>query len=99
MHRIEQTAQHTAGAGGRTEELGYGMIDPVAALTAVLPDEHPVQPQSALPTPLDALRPPPADDAIPRTVAMIGSAAALSLLALTVLVTHILRRHDRIQRG
>ncbi|MGH3821593.1 MAG: type VII secretion-associated serine protease mycosin [Pseudonocardiaceae bacterium] len=99
MHRIERTAQRTAGAGGHNEALGYGMIDPVAALTAVLPDEHPAQPQPALPTPLDALVPPPPDDSTPRAVALIGSATALSLLALTVLITHILRRHDRIQRA
>lgn len=97
MHRIERTAQRTAGAGGRNEALGYGMIDPVAALTAVLPEENPAQPQAALPSP-SLITTTPADST-PRTVALIGSAAALSLLALTVLVTHILRRHDRIQRA
>lgn len=99
MYRIERTAQRTVGAGGRNEVLGYGMIDPVAALTAILPEEHPAQPQPSQATSAGALVPSAPEDATPRTVALIGSAAALSLLALTVLVSHILRRHDRIQRA
>jgi membrane-anchored mycosin MYCP len=102
MHRIEQTAQHTAGPGGRSEDLGYGMIDPVAALTAILPEEQPSQAQSSPPTHLEALKPPPPpQDTLPRTVALIGSAAALALLALTTLIVQTLKRNrvQRAQRG
>src|SRR5882757_6178402 len=37
MHRIEMTAQHPGTPSGRNNQVGYGMIDPVAALTAVIP--------------------------------------------------------------
>lgn len=99
MHRIEQTAQHTPGPGGRSEELGYGMIDPLAALTAVLPEERGAHAQPVRPARLDGLTPSPPNDALPRTVALAGSAAALALLALTSLISHTIRRHNRIQRA
>ena len=95
MHRIEQTAQHTAGPGGRSEELGYGMVDPVAALTAVLPEEQGSAPAPLQPATLSGLQPPPPDNPLPRTVALAGSATALALLALTLLITHTLKRHRR----
>lgn len=96
MHRIQQTAQHPAGAGGRSEELGYGMVDPVAALTAVLPEEQSRTPDPVSPAKLDGLRPPPPpEDTLPRTIALAGSAAALALLGLTLLITHTLRRSAR----
>jgi membrane-anchored mycosin MYCP len=92
MHRIEQTARHTADPGKRSEAIGYGVIDPVAALTAALPEEHPAQAQSPLPTPLDGPAPPPSENTQPRTVALIGSGVALGLLGLTLLITQILTR-------
>ena len=95
MRRIQQTAQHPAGAGGRTEELGYGMVDPVAALTAVLPEEQARATEPVGPARLEGLRPPPPADTLPRTIALIGSAAALALLGLIVLITHTLKRRDR----
>jgi membrane-anchored mycosin MYCP len=96
MHRITRTAQHTAVPGERSEDLGYGMIDPLAALTAVLPEEHPGQAQPILPTGLEARKSPlPPQEATPRTIALAGSAAALVLLGLTVLVTQIFKRHGR----
>lgn len=93
MHRIEATAQQGTGPRRRSEDVGYGMIDPVAALTAVLPDE----PGSA-PTPVNKLsgfQPPSADDELPRTVALTCSAAALVLLGLTLVVVQILKRNQR----
>jgi membrane-anchored mycosin MYCP len=99
MRRIEQTAQHTAGPGGRSEELGYGMIDPVSALTAVLPEERSPDPAPVNPARLSGLGPPPVDSTLPRTVALVGSAAALGCLGLTLIVTRTIRRHNRIQRA
>jgi membrane-anchored mycosin MYCP len=96
MHRIQQTAQHTAGPGGRSEDLGYGMIDPVAALTAILAEEQPGQAQPSLPTRLEGLKPPPPpQDTFPRTVALVGSAAALGLLGLTMVIIQTLKRNQR----
>jgi membrane-anchored mycosin MYCP len=99
MRRIEQTAQHTAGPGGRSEELGYGMVDPISALTAVRPEEQSPDPAPVNPARLSDLGPSPEDSTLPRTVALAGSAAALGLLGLTLVVTRTIRRHNRIQRG
>ncbi len=99
MRRIEQTAQHTAGPGGRSEELGYGMVDPVAALTAVLPEEQGPDPAPVNPARLSGLGPAPVDNTLPRTVALAGSAAAIAGLALTLIITRTIRRHHRIQRA
>jgi membrane-anchored mycosin MYCP len=93
MHRIEQTAQHTAVAGGRSEELGYGMVDPVAALTAALPEEQHTQDLPVRPAKLEGRPPRPPDNTHARTIALAGCGAALALLALTLLVTQILKRH------
>lgn len=40
MYRIEATAQHPSGPGGRNNQVGYGLINPVAALTAVIPGQN-----------------------------------------------------------
>jgi membrane-anchored mycosin MYCP len=96
MHRIEQTAQHPTGAAGRRTDVGYGMIDPVAALTAVLPEEHgTTQPQPVRPAKLDGLTPPPPHNTLPRTVALAGSGAALGLLGLTLIIVHTIKRSRR----
>ncbi|MGH3718067.1 MAG: type VII secretion-associated serine protease mycosin [Pseudonocardiaceae bacterium] len=89
MHRIEQTARHPAGRPRRSEELGYGMIDPVAALTAP-PEEHGAQPSG--PARLGALSSPAPEDTLPRTVALVGSAAALGALGLTMVVVQTVKR-------
>jgi membrane-anchored mycosin MYCP len=105
IRRIEQTAQHTAGPGGRSAELGYGMIDPIAALTAVLAEEQGDGPSPLGPSTLSDFGPPPVDSTLPRTVALVGSAAAIGLLGLTLVVSHTLNRrrrhrsHHRIQRA
>lgn len=95
MHRIEQTAQLSAGPGGRSEDLGYGMIDPVAALTAVLPEEQGSSPEPADPGQLEDLALPPPDNPLARTVALVGTAVAVGLLGLTLLVAHAVRWHRR----
>jgi membrane-anchored mycosin MYCP len=95
MHRIEQTAQHTGARSGRSEELGYGMIDPVAALTAVLPEEQGPAPAPVSAAKLSGFPTPPPDDTHPRTVALVGSAAALILLGLIIVIAQTTKRHQR----
>jgi membrane-anchored mycosin MYCP len=100
MRRIEQTAQHTAGPGGRSEDLGYGMVDPVAALTEVLPEEQQhAGAASGQPQRLHDFRLPPPDDPLPRTVALAGSAAAIGLLGLTLLVVYTVNWYRRHRTG
>jgi membrane-anchored mycosin MYCP len=95
MRRIEQTAQHTTGPRRRREDVGYGVIDPVAALTAVLPGEPGSARGPGNPARLSGFPPPPPDNALPRTVALTGSAAALVLLGLTVVTVQILKRRQQ----
>ena len=51
VSRVQQTANHPGGAGGRTLQVGYGEVDLRRALTAVIPAEGaaglPVEPSSA----------------------------------------------------
>lgn len=89
--RIEATA-HAPGEGWNPA-IGYGTVDPVAALTAQvrnsLPPKRPAGPRDqrlALPTP------PPAPDHTSRDVALIGSAIVALLLALGFLASFPLRR-------
>ncbi len=78
IDRIERTA-HNPGAG-RDDRVGFGLIDPLAALTAQLPPA--AGGSAALPR---AIAPPAPDrvpDPVPRRVAMIGSVTLLALLVI-----------------
>lgn len=96
MERIQQTAQHTAGPGGRDQALGFGMIDPVAALTEVLPSEQGVVP-APQPAQLQDFRLPPPEDPLPRTVALAGSGAAVGLLGITLAIVYTVKWYRRRQ--
>ncbi|NUS45268.1 MAG: type VII secretion-associated serine protease mycosin [Mycobacteriaceae bacterium] len=90
MDRITRTA-HSPGTG-RDDQVGHGLVDPVAALTAELPDRPTVADRSrAIPAP----PPPPAIDPTPRRVATAGSIACLLLLALGAAAATPLR-HSRL---
>ncbi len=66
MKRIERTATHPAANGGRNDFVGYGTIDPEAALTAVLPGETPPAPaQRYGPQTLPAAQPHPTPNTTP----------------------------------
>ncbi|OQO91097.1 type VII secretion-associated serine protease mycosin [Saccharomonospora piscinae] len=94
MHRIEFTAQHPAAAGGRDNFVGYGVIDPMAALTATVPSEEEMPPARAESLPSDM--PPPGNrNWTPTVVALIGSGGALAALAVTLFVVHTLRRNQK----
>jgi membrane-anchored mycosin MYCP len=94
MHRIEQTAQQTTGPRRRREDVGYGMIDPVAALTVVLPGEPGSEPGPADPAKSSGFQPRPPDNSQPRAVALTGSAAAVVVLGLVLVVAQILKRRE-----
>lgn len=94
MHRIKETAQQAAGPEGRDDFLGHGMIDPVAALTAVVPplgnaaeDEAPAQGA------LENLTPQPVRDPQPARIAVIGTGSGLLALAVTGFVVFTVARH------
>lgn len=90
MQRIKNTAQHPAAPGGRDNFVGYGVIDPMAALTSNVSDEtmpsiKPIQSMADLP---------PADGRnwTPIVVALTGAGGGLIALLITVFVMHTARR-------
>lgn len=95
MHRIEATAQRNGGPDGRSTELGYGMVDPVAALTVVLPEEQGSATAPARQGHLEDLRVPRPDNPMARRVALIGAAMAVGLLGITLVVVHTMRQYRR----
>lgn len=97
MYRIETTAQHPSGPDGRNNQVGYGLINPVAALTALIPGQNGVP--AAQTTSIKAQVPNSgADDALPMRVALIGIGGAVLVLLAVYFVTRT-RRHGRPQRS
>ncbi|WP_459981019.1 S8 family serine peptidase, partial [Mycobacterium avium] len=93
IHRLEATAHPPA--GGRDNVVGYGTVDPVAALTWDVPPGETFAPgvQRAQ---LKVPAPPPPRDARPGWVAMaITGLAVVSVLGLAVGLT-VSRRRERI---
>ena len=96
IERIERTAQHTAGPGGRDRTLGYGVIDPVAALTDVLPGQGGAPaPEPVEPGRLQDFRLPIPEDPARRTVAFAGAGGGIAALGVTVLTVFTVRRYRR----
>ncbi|HET9140683.1 type VII secretion-associated serine protease mycosin, partial [Actinophytocola sp.] len=92
--RITATASHPAAAGGRDNLVGYGMINPIAALTAMIPSEQGIAPDPPKPIALDM--PAPVErDWTPATVALIGSLGGVGALLLTLFIVHTIRRNRR----
>ena len=91
MDRIEATAQHPSGPGGRNNQVGYGVIDPVAALTAAIPGQNgvPTIGNSAVPVTLPGAV---VKDWTPVRVALIGTVVAVALLLCTRFVVRARRR-------
>lgn len=91
IKRIEATAH--APAGGWNPYVGYGAIDPVAALTAEVPTQIPPKhPFSAKSWQMAVPEPPKAPDNTARNVALIGTAAIAVLLILGYLASFPIRR-------
>jgi membrane-anchored mycosin MYCP len=94
MRRIELTAQHPAGVGGRDNVVGYGMIDPVSALTRYIPEEDGLPPAKAI---ADTGGLPPAQDRdwAPMQIALLGTGGGIGALLGTMFVVHTVRRNKR----
>ncbi|HEV7648029.1 MAG TPA: type VII secretion-associated serine protease mycosin [Actinophytocola sp.] len=94
MNRIKQTASHPAATGGHNSRVGYGMINPIGALTTMIPSEDGIASDEAVAAPF---RMPPAQprDWSPEQVAMIAAGGGVALLLLTLFIVHTVRRNRR----
>ncbi len=91
IKRIQATA-HAPGEGWNPY-IGYGAVDPVAALTAQIPMElPPKRPAGATDRALPVPAPTPAPDHTARTVALIGTGIIALLLVLGFVASFPLRR-------
>ncbi len=90
IDRIERTA-HAPG-NGHDDRIGAGLVDPVAALTAVLPTQAvaPNLEQAISAPPL-----PPRVDPWPRRIGVGGTLTCLALLAILLAVSIPFRREHR----
>lgn len=94
MNRIKVTAAHPAATGGRDNLVGHGMINPIGALTAMIPSEQNIPPDQA--TKIGFEMPPSVEkNWTPARVALIGSTGGVGLLLLTLFVVHTVRRNRR----
>ncbi|NUT46881.1 MAG: type VII secretion-associated serine protease mycosin [Saccharothrix sp.] len=93
MDRIKATAQHPGNPSGRDHKVGYGMINPVAALTAELPSEQPGVKLTTPPPVLTDLGPLNPPSSTPVIVALSGTGAAVGLLLLTLFIVHTVNRN------
>lgn len=94
VNRIEATAQHPGAPGGHDQYIGYGVIDPIAALTAVVPSEEGIR--TPPPQNLGSGLPPAANkDWTPTAVALAGTGGGLVVLLITLFVMHTIRRNRR----
>ncbi|GAA0524908.1 membrane-anchored mycosin [Saccharopolyspora subtropica] len=98
MDRITQTALHPGGINGRNDIVGYGMIDPMAALGDILPSEYGKQAPPPKQTRLQA-------DVIPQKdfpaliVAMGGAGAGIAAIIFTAFLVNAVRNVRARTRG
>ncbi|WP_026360384.1 type VII secretion-associated serine protease mycosin [Amycolatopsis nigrescens] len=91
MRRITSTAQHPGAASGRDNFVGYGVVNPMAALTAVIPAEENLPPAASQPVPPEM--PGSSDrDWTPMIVALAGTGGGLIALLITLFTVHTIRR-------
>ncbi|MET9227880.1 type VII secretion-associated serine protease mycosin [Lentzea sp. NPDC003310] len=92
MARLKATALHPGNVSGRDHKTGFGMVNPVAALTAVLPAEaagfEPPRPRDAD----TVVTAPPGLDWPPIVVALSGVGIGIALLLLTLVVRNSVTR-------
>lgn len=89
MRRITETAHNPA--RGVDNQVGYGVVDPVAALTFDVPLGDP-KPTERLSTDLHVPPPPPGPDHRPRNSALLAGAAVLLAAGVAVAVAAMRRR-------
>jgi membrane-anchored mycosin MYCP len=89
MRRITETAHNPA--RGVDNQVGFGIVDPVAALTFDVDPGDP-KPVEHLSTDLYVPPPPPGPDTGPRNTALLGGAAVLVVAAVIVAVVGLRRR-------
>jgi membrane-anchored mycosin MYCP len=94
MNRIIETAQHPAAPGGRDDVIGYGMVNPVAAVTQYIPSEHGV-PAAKATDPGPQLPPAQDRDWAPMQIALAGTGGGIGLLLMTLFAVHTVRRNQR----
>jgi membrane-anchored mycosin MYCP len=96
MNRVKQTASHPAATGGHNSRVGYGMINPIGALTTMIPSEDGISSDEAIASPFQM---PPAQprDWSPEQVAMIAAGGGVALLLLTLFIVHTVRRNRRVR--
>ncbi|MEE6178023.1 type VII secretion-associated serine protease mycosin [Mycobacterium sp. 050134] len=94
INRLERTAR--APARGVDNQIGYGLVDPVAALTWDVPD-GPVKPPQQLSAPLNIPRAAPGRDMVPVWVAAGGLTGAL-LIGGAIFGTATLMKRSRKQQ-
>ncbi|HVW44257.1 MAG TPA: type VII secretion-associated serine protease mycosin [Amycolatopsis sp.] len=92
MHRIEATAQHPGAPSGRDNFIGYGVINPIAALTAIVPAEEGIAPAANRQLP-PGLPPAAHHNWTPMIVALGGTGGGLVVLLVTLFVVHTIRRN------
>ena len=94
IDRITSTASHPAAPGGRNDVVGYGIIDPIAAVTAIIPGEPgvPAPPTSAVAGVLPDQQVAPVVDRSDRDTALRVSGLLLAALAVGGLAIVSVRR-------
>ncbi|MGH3274926.1 MAG: type VII secretion-associated serine protease mycosin [Streptosporangiaceae bacterium] len=94
IHRLEVTADHPPGALPNSQ-LGWGEVNPYAALTAVLPGEQVTAPAAAPPSPAAIKIPVQSSAGAQDATDVAGAAAAATALAILVLLSGGVVRRGR----
>ncbi|HUO38796.1 MAG TPA: S8 family serine peptidase, partial [Mycobacterium sp.] len=91
IHRLQATAHPPA--GGRDTVTGYGVVDPVAALTWDVPPGDWLAP-GMMAAPLKVPPPPPPPNPWPQRVALAGTGGAVVLVGAVIWVVTVTRRRS-----
>lgn len=92
INRIEQTAQHPGGNNGRNDIVGYGLINPDAALNDVLPPQ--VGPPAGVRLSADAI---PHKNIPALVIALGGTGIGIAAIVVTAFMTNAVRHVRRAQ--
>lgn len=90
INRIEQTAQHPGGNNGRNDIVGYGLINPDAALNNVLPPQ--IGPPQGVRLSANAI---PHKDIPALVIALGGTGIGITAIIVTAFLTNAVRHVRR----